>query len=108
MDQLEYRQSRGRKRGIYAIDSRAGRGGHGRGRFGNRVDVEVADADADVATTQQGPNRMSMLLLVMNIKTTKRQPSRTVLDQMTVVDEMDAALAVVHMMEAAPLDSLGH
>jgi hypothetical protein len=34
--QLEYRQSRGRKRGIYAVDSRAGRGGRGRGRFGNR------------------------------------------------------------------------
>ena len=34
--QLEYRQSRNKKRGIYAIDSRAGRGGRARGRFGNR------------------------------------------------------------------------
>lgn len=34
--QLEYKQQRGKKRGIYAIDSRSGRGGRGRGRFGNR------------------------------------------------------------------------
>ena len=34
--QLEYRQSRNKKRGIYAIDSRAGRGGRARGRFGGR------------------------------------------------------------------------
>jgi hypothetical protein len=72
------------------------------------ADGPVTDVDADVATIQQGPNGMSMLLLVMKPKTTKRQPSRTVLDHMTVVDEMDAALAVAHMMEAAPLDSLGH
>jgi hypothetical protein len=34
--QLEYKQQRSKKRGIYAIDSRAGRGGRGRGRTGNR------------------------------------------------------------------------
>jgi hypothetical protein len=34
--QLEYKQSRHKKRGIYAIDSRAGRGGRARGRFGQR------------------------------------------------------------------------
>ena len=34
--QLEYRQSRNKKRGIYAVDSRAGRGGRARGRFGQR------------------------------------------------------------------------
>ena len=34
--QLEYHQSRNKKRGIYAIDSRAGRGGRARGRFGGR------------------------------------------------------------------------
>ena len=34
--QLEYKQQRGKKRGIYAIDSRAGRGGRGRGCTGNR------------------------------------------------------------------------
>ena len=34
--QLEYKQQRSRKRGIYAIDSRAGRGAQGRGRMGNR------------------------------------------------------------------------
>jgi hypothetical protein len=72
------------------------------------ADGPVTDVDANVTTIQQGPNGMSMLLLVMNPQTMKRQPSRTVLDQMTVVDEMDAALAVAHMMEAAPLDSLGH
>ena len=34
--QLEYKQQRGKKRGIYAIDARAGRGGRGRGRTGSR------------------------------------------------------------------------
>jgi hypothetical protein len=34
--QLEYRQLRHKKRGIYAIDSRAGRGGRARGRFGQQ------------------------------------------------------------------------
>ena len=34
--QLEYRQARSRKRGIYAIDSQTGRGGRGRGRYGGR------------------------------------------------------------------------
>ena len=34
--QLEYKQQRGKKRGIYAIDTRQGRGGRGRGRTGNR------------------------------------------------------------------------
>jgi uncharacterized membrane protein YgcG len=34
--QLEYRQSKNKKRGIYAVDSRAGRGGRARGRFGGR------------------------------------------------------------------------
>jgi hypothetical protein len=34
--QLEYRNTRNKKRGIYAIDSRSHRGGRGRGRFGNR------------------------------------------------------------------------
>jgi len=34
--QLEYRQSRHRKRGISAVDTRPTRGGRGRGRFGNR------------------------------------------------------------------------
>ena len=33
--QLEYHQSRNKKRGIYAVDSRAGHGGWARGRFGN-------------------------------------------------------------------------
>jgi hypothetical protein len=34
--QLEYRNSRNKKRGIYAIDSRSQRGGRARGRTGNR------------------------------------------------------------------------
>ncbi len=34
--QLEYKQQRGKKRGIYAIDTRQGHGGRGRGRTGNR------------------------------------------------------------------------
>jgi hypothetical protein len=34
--QLEYRQNRTKKRGIYAVDIRANRGGRGRGRFGGR------------------------------------------------------------------------
>ena len=34
--QLEYKQQRSKKRGIYAIDSRSQRGGRGRGRTGNR------------------------------------------------------------------------
>jgi hypothetical protein len=34
--QLEYKQQRGKKRGIYAIDTRQGRGGRARGRTGNR------------------------------------------------------------------------
>ena len=33
--QLKYRQQRGKKRGIYAIDTRQGRSGCGCGRFGN-------------------------------------------------------------------------
>jgi uncharacterized membrane protein YgcG len=34
--QLEYRQQRSKKRGIYAVDSRSNRGGRARGRFGGR------------------------------------------------------------------------
>ena len=34
--QLEYKQSRGKKRGVYAVDSRSQRGGRGRGRQANR------------------------------------------------------------------------
>jgi hypothetical protein len=34
--QLEYRQQKSKKRGIYSVDSRAPRGGRSRGRFGGR------------------------------------------------------------------------
>jgi hypothetical protein len=34
--QLEYKNARNRKRGIYAVDSRSQRGGRGRGRYGGR------------------------------------------------------------------------
>jgi hypothetical protein len=34
--QLEYRQAKSRKRGIYAVDRQSGRGGRGRGRYGGR------------------------------------------------------------------------
>jgi hypothetical protein len=34
--QLEYKQNKNKKRGIYAVDSRAGRGGRGRSRHGGR------------------------------------------------------------------------
>ena len=34
--QLEIKNARGKKRGIYAVDSRSQRGGRGRGRHGNR------------------------------------------------------------------------